>query len=344
MLSLLAREGSAFDVVSGGELMRVLRAGGEAARVIFAGVGKRDDELDLAIEAGVLQINVESEGELRRLDRIAAARGVRVRAALRVNPGIDPETHRHLATGAATSKFGVPVEDARALLREAARLASVDVAGVHVHLGSMIRTTRPYLDALERLEPLLVDLGERLSTLDLGGGLAIGSGDAPGLDPAALGEALAPRLRAIGARPIFEPGRWIAAPSGVLLTRVLDRKRVGDRWIVIVDAGMNDLLRPALYDAVHPVEAVAAGDGTVEVVDVAGPVCESGDVLARGVRLPSVRPGDLLAVLDAGAYGFSMASSYNSRPRPPEVMADHGELRVVRRRESFDDLVRGEAR
>jgi diaminopimelate decarboxylase len=345
VLAVLAREGAAFDVVSGGELLRVARAGGETRRVIFAGVGKTDEELRLALESQVFQINVESEGELDRLDAVARAHGSRARAALRVNPGLDPRTHRHLATGAKQSKFGIPLEEAKRVLAAGARRPHVDLVGLHVHLGSMLRETQLYAEALERLEPLLALFpNHRPETLDLGGGLAIAVGTEGELTPEALAAALAPRVGAIGARPILEPGRWIAAPSGALVATVLDRKQSGGRTILVVDAAMNDLLRPALYDAVHPVEALGAGESQEkETVDVVGPVCESGDVLARQVSIPTLRPGDRIAILDAGAYGFSMASNYNSRTRAPEILVEGGEARVIRRRESFDDLVRGES-
>jgi diaminopimelate decarboxylase len=346
VLGLLAKEGAAFDVVSGGELLRVARAGGDPRSVIFAGVGKTNEELELALEADVFQINLESEGELARLDAIAERRGARARAALRVNPELDPKTHRHLATGAKHSKFGIPLEEAARVLADARRFASVEIVGLHVHLGSMLRDPQLYADALDRLDPLVRAFpNHRPSTLDIGGGLAIPVGDEPELEPRRLAEALAPRVRAIGAQPILEPGRWIAAPSGALLATVLDRKRSGGHTILVTDAGMNDLIRPALYDAVHPVESlVSRGESQgSEIVDVVGPVCESGDVLAKRARIPTLSAGDRIAILDAGAYGFSMASNYNSRPRAAEVLVDGSEARLIRRRESFDDLLRGES-
>lgn len=344
ILSLLASEGSSFDVVSAGELWRVARAGGDPRRVIFAGVGKTDPELDFALEADVFQINVESAGELSRLDALARQRSVRARVALRVNPELDPQTHRHLATGSRASKFGIPIGQVASILETIRRFPSVDVVGLHVHLGSMLRDPNLYGSALA----LLVELagrvpGWRPRTLDLGGGFAVRVGGEAELEPGRVAAALAPNLLALGCTPIFEPGRWIAAPSGLLLARVLDRKRSGGKTLVVVDAGMNDLLRPALYDAVHPIESVERADQANELVDVVGPVCESGDFLGRDVRLPALRVGDLVAVRDAGAYGFSMASNYNSRPRPAEVLVDGEVARVIRRRESFDDLVRGES-
>jgi diaminopimelate decarboxylase len=344
ILGLLAREGAAFDVVSGGEVLRVVRAGGDPGRIIFAGVGKTDGELELALEAGVLQVNVESEGELDRLDKIARRRGTRARAALRVNPELDPRTHRHLATGKRASKFGVPVSTAAAILEKRRAFANVRIAGLHVHAGSMLSDAELYVEAIGALAPLVALFGKgELETLDIGGGLAIAAGSEPGLSPETLAGAVAPKILEIGARPILEPGRWIAAPSGLLLTRVLDVKHSGGRLIAVVDAGMNDLIRPALYDAKHPVEAVLdGGGGSAESIDLVGPVCESGDTLARQVDVRGAHPGALLAILDAGAYGFSMASNYNSRPRPAEILVDGAAAHCIRDRETLDDLMRGE--
>jgi diaminopimelate decarboxylase len=347
ILSILAAEGACFDVVSGGELLRVLRAGAPASRVIFAGVGKTDDELALALDAGVFQIHVESRGELVRLDRLAAQSNKKARVALRVNPAVRVDTHKHLTTGARGSKFGIPFVDAAEILKNTAAFRSIQFAGLHVHVGSMLESPSPYVEALERLQPLVELFAPgSLETIDLGGGFAVeragrgGHEARPALELSELVRAVAPRLRSLGAIPVFEPGRWIAAPSGVLLTRILDCKNVGERRIVIVDAAMNDLIRPALYDAVHPVEPVAAPSaGAPAVFDIYGPVCESGDYLARDVELHDPKPGDLLAILDAGAYGFSMSSNYNSRGRAPEVVIDGAKVRLVRRRETPDDLM-----
>lgn len=344
VLAILAREGAAFDVVSGGEILRVVRAGGDPHRVIFAGVGKADCELELALDARVFQVNVESESELRRLDAAARRCGVRARAAIRVNPEVDPKTHPHLATGKRASKFGVAVGEALGILGSRRSLANVVISGLHVHVGSMLRDPALYVAALERLTPLVSTFADgELETLDIGGGFAIPVDGDPGLSPAVLARAVAPQLRAIGARPIVEPGRWIAAPAGILLTQVLDRKPSSIRPIVVVDAGMNDLLRPALYEARHPIEPVSPpSDEPASEVDVVGPVCESGDTLARQVFLSGAWPGAVLAIRDAGAYGFSMASNYNSRPRPAEVVVDGSRVHRIRARESFDDLWRGE--
>lgn len=343
ILRRLAVEGCGFDVVSGGELLRVARAGGDLGKTILAGVGKTDAELELALEARVFQINVESAGELARLDAVARRRGVRARAALRVNPAIDPKTHPHLATSAPTSKFGLELDEARAALAAPERFPQVELVGLHLHLGSMLRDAHLWEEAFEKIAPLLALFpGGRPKTLDVGGGIAIGVGSDPELAPEKWLSRIAPLLRRVGARPILEPGRWIAAPSGALLTRVLDVKNAGGRRIVVVDAAMNDLIRPALYGAVHPIEQAARVERAPRAVDVVGPVCESGDFLGKNITLPDPQPGDLLAILDAGAYGFSMASTYNSRPRAAEVLVEEGGDVLLRRRETFDDVVRGE--
>lgn len=345
ILNLLAREGAHFDVVSGGELLRVARAGGDTRKVIFAGVGKRDDELELALDADVLQINVESRGELDRLQTIAARRGVQARVALRVNPEVAVHTHKHLTTGARASKFGMLRSVAAEILRNHAKFSNIQFKGLHVHVGSMLQIDEPYLRAVENLAELIASFPGGVATLDVGGGFAIPRAGEQGLDPRALAAALSPILLKIGATPILEPGRWIAAPSGALLTKTIDCKQSGDRKILIVDAAMNDLIRPALYDAVHPVEMVNLKNqpsNITEKFDLAGPVCESGDFLGRDVVLPPCEPGDLLLIRDAGAYGFSMSSNYNSRPRPAEILVDGATTRVIRARESMEDLWRGE--
>lgn len=353
ILALLAKEGSAFDVVSGGELLRVIHAGGDAKKVIFAGVGKTDDELRLALETDVLQINVESRGELLRLQNIAKKLHKTARVAIRVNPEVQVNTHKHLTTGSKTSKFGIPIDDARALLENYKQFDSIQFVGLHIHVGSMLDAPDPYLQALDRIETLIsLFPNGKMLTIDAGGGFAVAREGKPGLDPKVFVRAIATKLKAWGAAPIFEPGRWISGPSGILLTRVLDCKRLDGRNIVVVDAAMNDLIRPALYDAVHPIEFVESKDSstssnniTINNTDpttVVGPICESGDFLSRDAKLTNPTPGDLLAILDTGAYGFSMASNYNTRGRAAEILADGGSVRVIRRRETFDDLIANE--
>ncbi|MFN0205461.1 MAG: diaminopimelate decarboxylase [Planctomycetota bacterium] len=348
ILALLAKEGSAFDVVSGGELLRVIHAGGDAKKVIFAGVGKTDDELRLALETDVLQINVESRGELLRLQNIAKSLGKIARVAVRVNPEVQVNTHKHLATGSKTSKFGIPIDAARELLSNHQQFDSIQFAGLHIHVGSMLDAPDPYLQALDRIETLIsLFPNGKMLTIDVGGGFAVEREGKPGLDPKVFVRAIATKLKAWGAAPIFEPGRWISAPSGILVTRVLDCKYLDGREIVVVDAAMNDLIRPALYDAVHPIEFVESKDSATPQKDtipttVVGPICESGDFLSRDAKLINPTPGDLLAILAAGAYGFSMASNYNTRGRAAELLADGGAVRLIRRRETFDDLIANE--
>ena len=347
LLALLAKEGFGFDIVSGGELHRALRAGADPRRIVFSGVGKRADELQSALRAGILQFNCESEEELEQL--AAVARGLRRRAAvaIRVNPEVDARTHPYIATALATSKFGIPTARARAAFRMAARLRGLEIVGLACHIGSQIGKVRPFVEAARRMRELFVQLradGHPLSRLDLGGGLGVPYGDGPApASPQEYGRALVRALRGIDARVLVEPGRLLVANAGVLLTRVLVRKKgAAGRRFAVVDAGMNDLLRPALYSAYHEVEVVGRPRSGTELVDVVGPVCESADVLAPRRRLPPLGAGDLIVLRTAGAYGMSMASQYNARPRPAEVLVSGTQFRVVRRRESLDDLLRGE--
>jgi diaminopimelate decarboxylase len=347
LLALLAREGYGFDIVSGGELHRVLRAGADPRRVVFSGVGKRAEELQAALRAGILQINCESEEELEQLAAVARAMRRRAPVAIRVNPEVDARTHPYIATALATSKFGIPAARARAAFRAAAALRGLEVVGLACHIGSQIEKVRPFVEATRRMRELYLQLradGHALRRLDLGGGLAVPYGDGPApASPEEYGRALVGALRGLDARILVEPGRLLVANAGVLLTRVLLRKRgAGGHRFAVVDAGMNDLLRPALYRAFHAVEPVGRPRSGSDVVDVVGPVCESADVLAPHRRLPRLEAGDLIVVRTAGAYGMSMASQYNARPRPAEVLVSGAQFRVVRRRESLDDLLRGE--
>jgi len=343
VLSLLAAEGAGFDVVSAGELWRVRRAGGDPSKVAFAGVGKTDEDLLAALDAAVFSVQVESETEVGRLDGLARARGSRARVALRVNPGVEARTHPAVATGGARAKFGVDLPTARRLLRGRERFPNLEFVGLHAHVGSQIFEPSTYVRTIDRLATLAPSMpAGRIPHVDLGGGFGADPATGRTLDLRRLADAVGPRLRRLGSRLLLEPGRWISGPSGVLLTRVLDVKRSRRSAFAVVDAGMNDFLRPALYGAVHPIVRVDRGRGRARRFDVVGPVCETGDVLGRGRLLAEPKPGDLLAVLDAGAYGFSMASNYNGRPRPAEVLVEGGAFRVVRERESLDDLVRGE--
>ncbi|MHB1846391.1 MAG: diaminopimelate decarboxylase [Deltaproteobacteria bacterium] len=345
VLALLRSLGSGFDVVSGGELARVLRAGGDPGRVVFSGVGKTEAELEAALRAQILCFNVESEEELCALSRVAARRRRTARISVRVNPDVDAKTHPYVATALRESKFGVPLARARRLYREAARLPGLSVVGLDCHIGSQLTSLAPFEEAVSRLRPLLAALerdGHRLTHLDLGGGLGVPyAGERPP-SPARWAAALRRGLGQSALTLLVEPGRVIAANAGALLTRVVYRKRGAARDFAVVDAGMNDLLRPSLYGAIHEIVAVGRPTRHQALLDVVGPVCESGDFLAKRRRVDDLPAGELFAVLSAGAYGFSMASTYNSRPRPPEVLVDGKRWQLVRRRERQADLWRGE--
>lgn len=345
VLSLLAAAGAGADVVSGGELFRALRAGFDPQRIVFAGVGKTREEIREALKADILCLNVESAAELAAIDEAARAEGIRARVALRVNPDIDPQTHPYIATGLRTSKFGIAYDEALDVYRRAARLAGVEVVGVHMHIGSQLLKVSPIADALERVAALVQALKEEgiaIRYLDIGGGLGIRYKDEipPGQDEYV--KALRRTLEALGATVLLEPGRSLVGPAGALLTRVLYRKRTGGKQFLVVDAAMNDLLRPSLYNAYHEVRPVRESRGPREIVDVVGPVCESGDFLAKERELPVLEEGALLALMSAGAYGFAMASNYNARPRPAEVLVSGERAALVRRRESYEDLIAGE--
>jgi len=344
VLNLLARLGSGFDIVSGGELARVLAAGGSAAKTVFSGVGKSEEELRAALEAGVLCFNIESEAELDRLASIAASLGKTAPVSLRVNPDVDPKTHPYIATGLRESKFGIAYDEAIAIYRKAAKLRGVKVTGIDVHIGSQITDVEPFVAALEKaLEfvDLLDATGVHLDHLDLGGGLGIRYHDET---PPAPKDYLARLLQRVGGRKIrvlFEPGRSLVGGAGLLLTRVEYLKHGAAKNFAVVDAAMNDLLRPALYDAWHEVLPVTRSDGSARRYDIVGPVCESADFLARE-RTLTVAAGDLLAIMSAGAYGMVMSSNYNSRPRPPEVMVDGAKSWLVRERERAESLFASE--
>jgi diaminopimelate decarboxylase len=346
LLRLLARAGAGFDIVSGGELYRVLRAGGEASKVVFSGVGKTAEEIDAALVAGVGYFNCESEPELALLDALAHRRGKKARVALRVNPDVDADTHAHISTGRLAHKFGVDIGEAEGVYERARKLPNLLLEGVGCHIGSQLVSLAPVMEAVEKL----LELGRRLRAkgfdirhADLGGGLGVAykpTDETP--DISGFVAKLRARMAVEGLHVLIEPGRSIVGSAGILLTRVLNRKKTTEKEFVIVDAAMNDLVRPVLYSAHHEIVPVRQRDGSRFVADVVGPVCETGDFLARDREMPEVFPGDLLAVCTAGAYGYVQASNYNARPRPPEVLVENGTWRVVRRRESFEDMVRGE--
>jgi diaminopimelate decarboxylase len=345
ILRLLAGLGAGADIVSGGELVAALRAGFPPERIVFAGVGKTDAEIALGLERGIGEWNAESEDEIGRLAAAAAARGTRARVSLRVNPDIDARSHPYISTGLREAKFGVDIALAAEILRRARERPGIDVVGLQCHIGSQIVETEPLAAAARALGGLsrqLLDEGFALRTLDIGGGLGV-SYDGSGVpDAGRLAAAVLPAVEGLPLTLVLEPGRSLVAAAGALLTRVLYVKQGHGKRFVVVDAGMNDLLRPALYQAFHRVEPVRARGRAQELVDVVGPVCETSDFLARRRELERVEPGELIAVRDTGAYAFSMSSNYNMRPRAAEVMIESGKVRLIRRRETFDDLVRTE--
>ncbi len=348
VLRRLASLGSGADIVSGGELHRCLAAGMPAERIYFAGVGKRRDEMVAGLEAGIGAFHVESAGELSLLGEVARASGATAPVGIRVNPDIlSPTFHEYTRTGHAASKFGVPMDEARDLFRWAWKHPSLDLRGAVVHIGSQILDPAPYLNAQRSILQIVRDLkseGIELEYADLGGGFGVGYQGDPGLDPGEVAALLLPELAPTGLRLLLEPGRSIVGEAGILLVRVLYVKRSGGKVFVVTDGGMTELLRPSHYGGFHRVEPVEeASDRPTEEVDVVGPVCESGDFLARERALPLPEPGEVLAVRTAGAYGFTMASNYNSRCRPAEVVVDGTRVHLARRRESLDDLIQGES-
>jgi diaminopimelate decarboxylase len=347
VLRLLAEAGAGADIVSGGELFRARMAGIPGDRIVFSGVGKTVPELAAALSESILGFNVESEGELRSLSELAAATGRVAPIALRVNPDIDaPTPHAYTRTGHAATKFGIPIGDSRRLYRLAADLPGLVVRGVDMHIGSQILAVEPYRVAVEQVAALaseLLDEGYDLKYIDVGGGLGISYADGEGISAAAFAEAVLPLVRATGLELVVEPGRYIVGQAGILVTRVLYVKEGGGKRFVITDAGMNDLLRPSHYAGYHAVEPVESiGNREHGRVDVVGPICETGDFLALDREIELVEPGELLALRTTGAYGFSMSSTYNQRPRPAEILVEGPEARLVRRRETLEDLIAAE--
>ena len=350
ILRLLAKLGCGFDVVSGGELQRVLRAKRTAAAdVVFSGVGKTIPEIEAALKAGILMFNVESASELEALAACSSRMKRSARFAFRVNPDVPADTHPYISTGLHKHKFGVPVGEARELYARAAASKYLRAAGLSVHIGSQITDVAPFSVAMERVAELVHQLrsdGHKIQYVDAGGGLGIDYQHRSHSEFSSLAaeyaQAVSKPLRKLNVTLIIEPGRSIVGPAGVLLTRVLYRKTNGDKKFVIVDAAMNDMIRPSLYQAEHQIVPVKAGNDDPEVLDIVGPVCESGDFFARGRELPHVEEGDLLAILDAGAYGMALASNYNSRPRPAEVLVDGKSVKVIRQRETIPDLLKPE--
>ncbi len=346
ILRLFADLGGGLDIVSGGELYRGLKAGFAPGRIVYSGVGKRVDEIDYALDSGILQFNVESFQELDLIDQRAAARNTVAPVAIRVNPDVDPKTHPYISTGLKKNKFGINHLDAPEAYRHADRLPHLEVVGIDCHIGSQITEVQPFRDALKSLMELIGELrreGIDIRNLDIGGGLGITYGDEQPPDPGEYARAVMEVMAGSGLRLILEPGRVIVGNAGILVASVLYRKHSEDKEFVITDAGMNDLLRPSLYQAYHEIRPVRRQERPEIRADVVGPICESGDFLAQDRRMPDFQPGELLAVMSAGAYGFCMSSNYCSRPRVPEVMVKDDQFHVIRQRERVADLIRGES-
>jgi diaminopimelate decarboxylase len=345
VISLFAKQGGGADIVSGGELYVALKAGISPKKIVYAGVGKTADEIRFALKSKILMFNVESENELKEIDRVAGMMKTKATIALRINPDIDPGTHPYITTGMKKYKFGIPIEAALEYYRFASKLKNINVVGVHKHIGSQITKIAPFVDALKRILILIDKLNEQgteIKYLDVGGGLGISYKDEEPPVPKDLANKLIPLLEGRKLTLIMEPGRSIAGNAGILVTKTLYLKEGEDKEFVIVDAGMNDLIRPSLYDAYHRIEPVVKNKRETVLSDVVGPICESGDFLARGRELNRVKQGEYLAAMSAGAYGFSMSSNYNSRPRAAEVMVKGKEHFLIRKRETYEDLVRNE--
>jgi diaminopimelate decarboxylase len=348
ILRLMAKEGSGADIVSGGELFRALKAGVPASKIVFAGVGKAPDEIRDALTADILMFNVESPAELHAINEVASAVGKKARVALRINPDIDPKTHPYISTGLKKSKFGIAADRAMEEFALASSLSHIEVVGVHAHIGSQLTEVAPFIEALKKVVTLIETLqgrGISIRYLNIGGGLGITYSDEKPPLPQDLSDAILPLVQNLKLTLVMEPGRVIVGNAGILVTKALYRKEGEAKTFVIVDAAMNDLIRPSLYGAYHEIRPLdeEAGRRAKQQVDIVGPVCESGDFLAKDRLLATVKPGELLAVMSAGAYGFVMASNYNSRRRVPEALIKDGEIHVIRARETYDDLIKGEA-
>jgi diaminopimelate decarboxylase len=359
VLNLLAEEGAGFDIVSGGELFRIEKAGGDPAKCTFAGVGKTRAEIELGLEKGIYSFNVESEAEVALINVIAGEMGKKAPVAFRVNPNVDAKTHKYISTGKSENKFGVDFSVIREAYERAAALPNIEVRGLQMHIGSQLTSSNPFVEAVEKVAPLVEELKEKygIEFFSIGGGIGIvyedtlASGDSAWWDkrdekPLTIEEysaRLVPLLKPLGLKIIMEPGRFMVGNAGVLLTEVLYEKRGSAKTFQIIDAAMNDLIRPALYEGHHDIVPVREPvDGTTEAVDIVGPVCESGDFFAQNRELPPLDSGDRIALLSAGAYGFVMASNYNTRPMPAEILVDGKVAHVIRKRQSLDDLIAGE--
>jgi diaminopimelate decarboxylase len=345
ILHLFASLGAGMDIVSGGELYRALKAGAPPEKIVFSGVGKTEEEIVYGLETGILMFNLESQQEMVALNGYAARLGRRAPIAIRVNPDVDPKTHPYISTGLKQNKFGIDLEMSEAMYVQAREMSSLEVVVIGCHIGSQLTDVSPFLDSLRRLKSLidrLKRLDIRIQYLDLGGGLGITYSEEAPPHPSDYARVLVEEMDGLDCSLIFEPGRVIVGNAGVLVTRVLYTKEGAVKNFLVVDAGMNDLLRPSLYGSYHHIQPVAERKRPEIKVDVVGPICETGDFLARDRSLPGVEQGELLAVMSAGAYGFTMSSNYNSRPRPPEILVQGDQFEVIRSRETYADLLRGE--
>jgi diaminopimelate decarboxylase len=345
ILRLLALEGAGADIVSGGELFRSMRAGIAPDKIVYSGVGKTPEDMELALKSDIFMFNVESDQELQTLNRIAGDIGCNATIAIRINPDVESKTHPYIVTGSSENKFGIPLEDSISAYALAKHLKNIDVKGISCHIGSQFTEIDPFVEALQKLEGLLKELKEMgldIKFLNLGGGLGITYNDEKPPHPIEYARALKETMGDNNVTLILEPGRVITGNAGILVTRVLYTKSTKNKKFVIVDAGMNDLIRPALYNSFHAVQPVKMMDSEMLAADLVGPVCETGDFLAKDRKMPPFKPGDLVAVMSAGAYSFSMASNYNSRPRPAEVMVKENLFSIIRSREAYENLISGE--
>ncbi|MCF8118845.1 MAG: diaminopimelate decarboxylase [Deltaproteobacteria bacterium] len=345
ILALFAAQGGGVDIVSGGELYRALKAGVDPGKIVYSGVGKGAVDLAYALKSGILMFNVESSQELFLLNEVANLLGIRARVSIRINPDVDPETHPYISTGLKENKFGIDIEGALDQYAMAAELKGVEVVGVSCHIGSQLTQVSPFVEALKKLKTFMGRLkaaGISIQYLDLGGGLGITYEDETPPHPREYGRAIESELGEADLTLVLEPGRVIVGNAGILVTRVLYTKRSGKKTFFVVDAAMNDLLRPSLYDSYHGIQPVKIANRKTVTADIVGPICETGDFLAKNREVPAFEPGELMAVMSAGAYGFSMSSTYNSRPRVCEVMGRKGDFYTIRERETFEDLIRGE--
>lgn len=345
IIKLFAKSGGGADVVSGGELFRALKAGIPSKKIVYAGVGKTEEEIKYALKSKILMFNVESEDELKEIDRIAGTMNTKAPIALRINPDIDPETHPYISTGLKKHKFGIPIEDALQYYKLANNLKNIEIIGIHKHIGSQLTKISPFVDALKRILALLDQLtmqGIDINYLDIGGGLGITYRDETPPHPSQLAKNILPLLKGRKMTIVLEPGRSIAGNAGILVTKTLYLKKGEEKEFVIVDAGMNDLIRPSIYGAYHHIQPVVKNRRERIIADIVGPICESGDFLAKDREIQRVKKDEYLAVMSAGAYGFSMSSNYNSRPKAAEVMVKGKKYSLIRKRESYSDIIRGE--